>query len=282
MSVRVEKHEGWAEISLAQPERRNALSEESLHELAEAIRTLDRGRDVSAILLRGDGPDFCTGYYGGTGMHSDTATFDGDIAVLERTQQHLFAVMDCHIPVVARLHGRCIAGGTDLAFMCDMVYATRDAQIGFPPTRDVGSPPSPMWLYHVGPQWARRLLLSGDLILGEDAAKIGLVLKALDEEALDREIRALMQRLGRIDRDLLAAQKRSVAIGLELMGARTMLRFGSELDARAHQAPAAAALLDPSATFDPKAIVAKRKENFGTGFLKVDVADETDEHGRLI
>lgn len=286
MTVKIERHEGWAELILASPEKRNALSDAMLAAISEGIQNLDADRTINAILLRAEGPDFCTGYFQNTGgRHGQIdahLTFDTDIAVLEIMQRHLFTIMDCHIPVVAQVHGRCLAGGTDLAFMCDIVYAAPDAKIGFPPTRDVGSPPNPMWLYHIGPQWAKRLLLSGDLISGADAAKIGLVLKALDEAAMQREVTGLMKRFGRMDRDLLAAQKRSVGLGLELMGARTMLRFGPEMDARGHQSSIARSLMDTSKPFDAKKLVADRKEKFGDGMLRVDEVDPCDEQGRLV
>jgi len=285
VTVRIERHQGWAELILASPQNRNALSDGMLAAISDAVLGLDADRGVNAILLRAEGPDFCTGYFQNTGgRHGDQAhtTFDTDIAVLEIMQRHLLSIMDCHIPVVAQIHGRCTAGGTDLAFMCDIVYAAPDARIGFPPARDIGSPPNPMWLYHIGPQWAKRLLLSGDLISGADAARIGLVLKALDEAGMQREVVGLMKRFGRMDRDLLAAQKRSVGLGLELMGARTMLRFGPELDARGHQSAIARSLMDASKPFDAKQLVADRKEKFGDGMLRVDEADPCDEEGRLI
>ena len=76
-----------------------------------------------------------------------------------------------HKPVIAQVHGTCIGIGTDLAWLCDMVIVADDARIGFPPVRDLGTPPGSMWLYHCGPQWAKRLLLTGDSVTGADAAR---------------------------------------------------------------------------------------------------------------
>ena len=80
-------------------------------------------------------------------------------------------LFDMHKPVIAQVHGTCIGIGTELAWFCDMVIVADDARIGFPPVRDLGTPPGSMWLYHCGPQWAKRLLLTGDSLTGKDAAE---------------------------------------------------------------------------------------------------------------
>ena len=82
-------------------------------------------------------------------------------------------VWDCRIPVIAQVHGNCLAGGTDLALHCDIVVAAGDARLGFPPVRSMGVPPTNMWLYHLGPQWTKRLLFTGDTVSGAEAAAIG-------------------------------------------------------------------------------------------------------------
>ena len=71
-----------------------------------------------------------------------------------------------HKPSIAQVHGYCLAGGTDIALLCDMVIAADDATFGFPPARDLGALPNNLWLYHVGPQWAKRLTLTGDTVTG--------------------------------------------------------------------------------------------------------------------
>jgi enoyl-CoA hydratase len=92
-----------------------------------------------------------------------------------------------------------------------------------------------MWFYHVGPQWAKRLLLTGDSILGRDAAKIGMVLDAVPAAELDAEVTALAKRIALNDPDMLTTNKRIVNIALEIAGARTLQRLATEMDARAHQ-----------------------------------------------
>ena len=143
-------------------------------------------------------------------------------------------MFDMHKPIIGKVQGNCLAGGTDLALLCDMLIVATDARIGFPATRSQGSQPNHLWLHHVGPQWAKRLLMTGDAIRGRDAVRIGLALKAVDPGRLDQEVDDLARRIALVDADLLSAQKRIVNLGLELMGARTMQRIASEMDACAH------------------------------------------------
>ena len=96
--------------------------------------------------------------------------------------------------------------------------------------------PNQMWVYHIGPQWAKRLLLTGDTITGAEAAQLGLALKAVPAADLEGEVEQLLDRMAKIDTDLLTANKRIVNIGLELMGARTLQRLAAEIDARGHLA----------------------------------------------
>ena len=126
-----------------------------------------------------------------------------------------------------------------------------------------------MWLYLVGPQWAKRLLLTGDSIRGEDAAKIGLVLKSVPVENLQSEVSALANRLALVDADLLSANKRIVNIGLELMGARTIQRMAAEMDARGHLAPSRDEFNETVRVKGLKQAVRQRDEPFGDSVVKL-------------
>jgi enoyl-CoA hydratase len=126
-----------------------------------------------------------------------------------------------------------------------------------------------MWLYMVGPQWAKRLLLTGDLIGGRDAATIGLVLKAVPGDQLVAEVEALADRLALIDADLLSANKRIVNIGLELMGARTLQRMAAEMDARGHLADSRSAFNRTVREQGLKEAVKQRDAPFGTGRVEL-------------
>lgn len=270
-----------ARVTLNRPERRNALSWELLSELRGALLEADDLRDVSVIVLEGNGPDFCAGYdmqsayarYAAEDSASGTyrsgnGSFDDDAWKLERFQELVRTPFALHKPVIAKVQGNCVAGGTDLALYCDFVIAAEDARIGFPATRAMGSPPNHMWLYNVGPQWSKRLLLSGDVVTGADAAKIGLVVAAVPQEQLEQEVMSVATRLATIDPELLATNKRVVNIALEVAGAGTMARIAAEMDARAHLTRAKREFDTDVNEHGFKAAVKRRDEPFGEGVAR--------------
>lgn len=232
-----------ARITLNRPEKLNAISWRMQEELRDALWAADRDPAVHAVTLRGAGRSFSAGYDieppRGEGMTHAAGhhTMERDVWGLEQATLMRMTIWEMHKPVVAAIHGYCLAGGTDVAFLCDIVVAAEDARIGYPPVRALGSPVNHMWTYLVGPQWAKRLLLTGDTVTGAEAERIGLVLKAVPAEQLDAEVDEIAARMALIDVDLLAAQKRIVNMALELMGARTMQRMATERDAIARQAP---------------------------------------------
>jgi enoyl-CoA hydratase len=276
--IRYELADGRARITLNRPDKRNALNEELLTELHDAFWEADEDNRVRCVVLAAAGPDFSSGYdlqrYDRpvalqVEHRRGRAKFDDDAWHQERLQRLRMALFDMHKPVIAQVQGRCLAGGTDLALLCDMIICADDASFGFPPARSQGSLPSNMWLYMVGPQWAKRLLLTGDLIGGRDAATIGLVLKAVPAERLAAEVEALADRLVLIDADLLSANKRIVNIGLELMGARTLQRMAAEMDARGHLADSRSVFNRTVLEQGLKEAVKQRDEPFGTGRVEL-------------
>lgn len=238
-----------ASITLNRPDHRNALDGQMLSEMHDAMLEADDRQDIHVVVLQGAGRDFCAGYdlklsYAGRGERTELGEhryreagkrFDDDCWSMERTQRWALVMASLHKPVIAKLHGNCLAGGCDIALSCDMIVAADDALIGYPATRANGTPPAHMWTYHIGPQWAKRMLFTGDRVRGRDAAKIGLVMESWPAEQLDAKVAALAAKVGATDHELLAAHKRVVNIALELMGAGGMQRIAAELDARAHQ-----------------------------------------------
>ena len=281
---------GRARITLNQPKRRNALSDTLLGELSHALWEADDDRDVHCVILRAEGPSFCAGYdlappptKSDDGVNRRTgAGIDEDAWMLERTQRHLRVLWEMHKPSIAQVHGHCLAGGTDLALYCDFILVADDANIGFPPLRNMGSPPNHLWLYHCGPQWTKRLLLTGDTMSGRDAARIGFAMKSVPPEHLAAEVEGLADRLALVDTALLAANKRIVNLGLELMGAGTLQRLAAENDARGHTARAARQMFKDLAEKGVKQAVADRDAPFGDGRIRVDGPELRDAEGRLL
>lgn len=278
-----------ARITLNRPEKRNSLSNAMIAELHDALIEADARTDVHAILLSGAGKDFCAGYdlsdvYGGNvgpdgeepQYRSLNATLDDDAWGIEQTQRKLSVIMDLHKPVIAKVHGNCLAGGTDIALMCDMILAADDARIGFPAVRANGTPPINLWFYHLGPQWTKRMLMTGDVLRGRDAARVGLVLESHPAGELDAAADELARRVSRIDAELLSAQKRVVNMAMELAGAKTLQRFAAEMDARAHLSvgPRRTRFRADMKELGLKDAVRNRDAPFGDGVIRLRDDDE--------
>lgn len=294
-TIRLEVERGRARITLSRPEKRNALSFTMQQELEEALWEADSRKDVHCVILRGAGESFSAGYDLGAsemtassgkepGEHSYRARnrFDDDVWQLERAQRMRMALFDMHKPCIAQVHGHCLAGGTDLALLCDMTICSDDAIFGFPPARFLGTLPNHMWLYNIGPQWAKRLLLTGDTITGAEAEEIGLVLKAVPIEHLENECEQLADRLALIDPDLLTVNKRVVNLGLELMGARTLQRLAIENDVRGHHSRGAREWLKAAAEKPLNELLKETNRPFGDGRARARGPELRDADGRLL
>jgi len=284
--ILIDVQERIARITLNRPDKRNALLPEMLAELRDALIEADARVDVNVLILEGAGKDFCAGYdlagaYAGfkdgtappwdeSRYRTMNQSFDDDCWNLEQTQKLTLALFDLHKPVIARVQGNCMAGGTDLALLCDFIICAEDAKLGFPATRANGTPPNQMWVYHVGPQWAKRLMMTGDCLWGRDAARIGLVLDAVPAAELDAAVNELARRISCVDAELLSAHKRIVNAALELQGAKTLQRFAAEMDARAHlsKGPRRTRFKADMAEHGLKTALKNRDEPFGDGMVK--------------
>jgi enoyl-CoA hydratase len=277
--IRYEVEDGRARITHARPHKHNAMTPRHLEELEHALWEADDDDAVHCVVLRGEGASFCSGYdltaLGGTKRpgHRTGRTHDDDIWLIERGNRRIRALWEMHKPSIAQVHGNCLAGGTDLAMACDIVIAADDARIGFPAARAMGALPNNLWMYHCGPQWAKRLQLTGDSVTGADAEKIGLVMKAVPAEVLEDEVEGLADRFSLIDPDLLAANKRVTNLALELMGAQTLQRLAGENDARAHRSQAVRNYGRSVKEHGLKETLRMRDEPFGEGFARVGQAE---------
>jgi enoyl-CoA hydratase len=256
-------------ITFNRPERRNAISMQFLDELTDAVTAANYDQEIHAILLRGAGPSFCAGFdIGGQAAkelpskYAVPKTVEEDVAFCINIGDQFRKLWSSRVPIVAQVHGHCVAGGTDLAMHCDLIVVADDAKIGFPPVRSQGGPPTHMWIYHVGPQWAKRLLLTGDSISGKQAAEIGFALEAVPADQLEAHALALATRISHIGRELLSHNKRIVNLGVELMGRGTMQILGAIHDVLGHNAPEAAAFSNKVRTEGLKAALSERDAPF--------------------
>lgn len=287
--ITYEAGNGRAWITLNRPHRVNSMTELMAEEIAQALFEADDDTSVHSIILRGAGTSFCSGYdldaYGDhtepRGTRRGRANFDDRAWHLERNQRPLRAFADIHKPVIAQVHGYCLAGGTGLALFCDMIIAADDATIGFPAAR-AGTLPNQMWLYNAGPQWTKRLLMTGDTVTGAEAAQIGLFMKSVPADLLEAEVEGLADRFALVDIDLLSSSKRIVNIGMEMLGASTLQRLATEMDTRAHLSASTDEFFADIHRDGLKGAIRKRDGVFGDGRARVNGPEIRDAHGHLV
>lgn len=250
-------------VTLNRPERRNALSVELLDELERAIGAAGRNRGISAVLLSGAGPSFCAGYdlYPAE-AGAPTASAIERLQGVRNDTRVLDALWRCPVPTIAQVHGHCLAGGSDLALCCDLIICATDARFGYPAVRSMGTPAAHMWLYHLGPQWTKRLLFTGDSLTGATAADLGLALEAVPEEHLAAHARALADRIAAVPRDLLIASKTVVNQGVDLMGREALQAVAASQSVLGRHSPASEAFMDTVAARGIKVALQERDAPF--------------------
>jgi enoyl-CoA hydratase len=262
-------------LTLNRPEKRNALNRQLLLELFDAVEAAASDVETSVIVIRGAGTCFSAGS-DMSGSGSPPTSVPADDRNTYRGALDMNRLWQCPIPVIAQVHGWCLATATDVAFSCDLVIAARDAQIGHPGVRIQGTPPTNMWLYNAGPQLAKWLLLTGQYISGVDAAERGLVLSAHDAADLDAAALQAAQQIALVSRDISMVNKAVLNFGIELMGRSQLQRFASSQDAIGHASPDNLAFRARVAEVGLTAAVAERNARFagGTGTA------ETEKQGR--
>jgi enoyl-CoA hydratase len=260
-----------ARLTLARPERLNAINREMPRELAAAVAEANAANDVRVIILAGDGRAFCAGYdlEWGTRVEAQadaaTTVWDPmrDLAAMSDNVACFMSLWRSRKPVIAKVHGWCVGGGTDLALCSDLVVAAEDAQIGYPPARVWGSPTTAMWVYRIGMERAKRLLLTGDSVSGREAAAIGLVGKAVPAAALDAEVDALARRMAQLPANQLAMMKLLVNQAYENMGLSSTQLLGTLLDGVARHTPEGVAWRTDALERGVKAALTERDGPFG-------------------
>ncbi|MFI5952716.1 enoyl-CoA hydratase-related protein [Cryptosporangium sp. NPDC051539] len=225
--------DGVRRITLNRPEKRNALSAALLDSLLETLREGDRDPGVRVTILRGAGPCFSSGYDLSSSLLDGATAAPGDGQWARQANDTWFSVWDLAKPVIAQIHGYAIAGATELASACDLVYVASDAKISYPVVR-VASPPD--WQYHtvlLGLRRAMELMLTGDPIDGDEAARIGFANRAYPAESLEASVLRIAARVASVPTDLTQLNKRSVHRAFDVWGARAAIRAGTELQALA-------------------------------------------------
>lgn len=144
-----------------------------------------------------------------------------------------FRIWDLAKPAIAQVHGWCLAGGSELATSCDLVYVAEDAQIGYPPVRMMSPPDNQFHAWLCGLRPAMEMMLTGDAIGGAEAVRVGFANRAFPAEQLEEQVLAIAERVAKIPTDVQQMNKRSVHRAMEIMGLRAAIRAGTEIQALA-------------------------------------------------
>ena len=220
-------------LTLNRPTKRNALSDALRAQLFELLREADADPAINVIIIRGAGPSFSAGYDLAQDK-SETppwpiSTADG--AWARHVLTGWFEMMDMATPIIAQVHGFCLAGGTELATACDLVYVAHDAQVGYPPVRSMSSPDMAWHAWMLGMRRAMEAMLTGDSMTGDEAVASGFANRAFPADKLDAEVLAIAERVAKVPADLQALNKRVVHRAMEAMGMRDGMRATADINA---------------------------------------------------
>jgi len=252
-SVRYETDGRIARITLDRPDKLNAIDPEMPGELREAVERANGDEEVRVIALSGAGRAFCSGY--------DLEIFAERPRPVPGSQEMPWDPMedyrqmgylrDCYMslwespaPVVCKVHGFAVAGGSDIALCCDQIVMGDHAKIGYPPVRVWGCPTTAMWIYRVGLERAKRMLLTGKLVDGREAERMGLVSEAVPEADLEERVEELIDRIAGIPANQLMMHKKLVNQAYANMGMETTQMLATLFDGIARHTPEGVAFKD--------------------------------------
>ena len=235
-----------ATLTLNRPERMNAINASLPRDLRAAVERADADPEVHVIVLRGAGKGFCGGYdlvefaetpgemHGNQEMPWDPTV---DYRMMSRNTEDFMSLWRASKPTICQIHGAAAAGGSDIALCCDMIVMAEDARIGYPPARVWGIPTTMMWVYRLGIENAKRMLFTGDLVSGLEAAEMGLVQAAVPAAELEAEVARLCDRIKGVPRNQLMMSKMVVNQAYEAMGLANTQRFANFFDGVARHSP---------------------------------------------
>ena len=233
-------------VTLNRPEKLNAINDDMPRDLEEAITLANDDPDISVIILSGNGKAFCSGYdlseYA-KGNESNKFTqkmpWDPikDYQTMWNDTQHFMSIWKSLKPVICKVHGFAIAGGSDIALCSDMIIMADNAEIGYMPSRVWGTPTTAMWVHRIGPEKAKKMLFTGDKINGKEAEKIGLVLESVSPANLDERVETLANRIKTVPINQLAMQKMVINQYMETSGITQMQRLSTIFDGISRHSP---------------------------------------------
>jgi enoyl-CoA hydratase len=280
-----------ARITLNRPDRGNGIVPRTPVELAACVERANLDPAVHVIALAGNGSGFCGGYDLVASAEGDMSGLDGveappgspvdpatiganhvpesnwdpvtDFQFMSRNVRGFMSLFHSEKPVLCKVHGYCVAGGTDMALCSDLLVIGADAKIGYPPARVWGSPTTALWAARLGPMRAKRLLLTGDSLSGEQAAEWGLATEAAPPEELDERFEDLLARVARMPINQLVMMKMLVNQSLYSQGLHQTQLLGTFFDGIARHTEEGHDFVRRAAEGGFKDAVRQRDEPFG-------------------
>lgn len=243
--VLFEKDGRIGRIVLNRPERMNAIDDDLPAALEEAVKRADSDRDIHVMILSGAGKAFCAGYDMAEYAQDPNNPFTQDMPwdplqdyqFMWTNTQHFMSIWRAMKPVICKVHGYAVAGGSDIALCADLTFMADDAQIGYMPARVWGCPTTAMWVYRLGPEKAKRMMFTGDKVSGKEAEEMGLILKSVPQEKLDGEVEAMASRMASVPINQLAMQKMVINQAIEASGLINTQRLATIFDGITRHSP---------------------------------------------
>ena len=227
-----------ATVTLNRPEKLNAITPTLQRSLLDALRRAADDESVRVAVVRGAGRGFCAGYDVTSGEMVARGV-PADRQQLEAVVRGWLEIWDLPLPVIAQVHGVCLAGGTQLAAICDITIVADDARVGTPQLPLGAGYVASFWAWFVGPKKAKEVFFeTGAVISADEAVAMGLFNRVVAAADLEEAVRTYAQAVARQPKDLLALQKLAINRTQEAQGFRQALLQGAEIDAIAHASPA--------------------------------------------
>ena len=252
-------------VTMNRPDKRNALNYTLRGEIIQALQAADRDPDVHVSIVRGAGSCFSAGYDlggGNEGQDMPWFTAAGDGQWPRHVTEGWMGIWDLAKPVIAQVHGYCLAGGSELATGCDLVYVAEDAKMGYPAVR-FGVPDMQFHAWFLGMRAAMEMMVTGDSISGTEAVRLGWANRAFAEADLDQRVVEIASRIALVPSDIAQLNKRTVHRAMEIMGLRTAIRSGTEICALGIQQDSFKKFVDEELPKGLTQALQKRDEPFG-------------------
>ena len=227
-NVIVETKHYVATLTLNRPEKMNALNDDLLIDIQQALDEIERDKSVRALIITGAGKSFCAGFDLSPREHPLTSVQDWRDHV-KLGNDTWFKIWRSRLPVIAAVNGFCLGGGCDLSMVCDFTIAAADAEFGEPEIQFQSSPPFFIMPWVVPMKRTKELLLTGGRVNVETAERIGLINRSVPPAQLLEEANKLAQQLVKIPPPAMELNKKAINHSYEIRGMLSTIDYGAEI-----------------------------------------------------